>query len=427
MPSFLTLRVFCTVIIVTVMTCITTTANAITCERGYYRESETATECLPCPMGTYGTVLSDLYCATPGGGWYADRCAEDGTACVAQSKCPAGSYCTDGIIQGICPVGTYSGDAYYECKVPYRGVYATNCAEDGTACTTTAPCPIGFYCNNGIKHPCNGPLQYQNTEKADSCKTVSVGYYKVDDTAQAACDDGYNDIAAPSRDECVGTFSKTGNALPPAEIDGCVSSTIGTCTPDRCNYTMKFDGTVLTDCSADCVKPRTCNSCAANRYLDDNVCPLCSALDGGMYPFSANVNSGGAAACYQECVRPCAQQGCPENATCVYGNASTAGKWYYGAQQCDATELTCDIIEYTCNDGHQKTHTGACAQICTATITKLRTSNDVIIPLYNTKQTSPAITVLTGTGHRCYANLIEGAGTATINVQYKNVIYHAVN
>ncbi len=469
----------CITLAVAVVIGTASSANAITCERGYYRSSEDATECAPCPVGTYDSVLSDLSCATPNAGWYASGCAEGGTACTSMTKCPAGYFCTDGIIQGTCPAGTFSSEAkaactvpdsgWYPigcaedgtactsmskcpagytcdtsavlgpcplgtysitgeliCRTPDAGWYASSCAEDGTACHSITKCPVGHFCTKGILTPCSGQLEYQDTTQQTLCKKVSIGYYKVDDTAQEECDDGYGDIAAPSRDECVGTFTKTGVAVEPAEIDGCASSTVGTCTPSTCQYTKQYDGTILTDCVADCEKPRTCNACDENRYLTNNTCPACSALGNGEFTYSVADNSNGAAACYHECNAPCVQSDCPQNATCTYGDEISTGKMYYGTTSCAAPDLTCSIRDYVCNAGHQKTYSGVCAQICTAGFSKLRTDTGVTVPLYNTKQTSPALTFMNADGNTCYANLVQGTETGTINLEFGDKIYHTV-
>lgn len=66
---------------------------------------------------------------------------------------------------------------------------------------------------------------------------------------------------------------------------------------------------------------------------------------------------------------------------------------------------------------------GNCSQVCGADITTLATSNGYNFDLFATKNTSRAISIKFGETV-CYADLIDGTTTGTINVQYGDRVYH---
>ncbi len=182
-----------------------------------------ATACSTCAAGTYNTTVGNASC----------------------SACPAGQYCTGGTNQTNCAAGTYRSST--------GGKSANDCAA------------------------CSGGLQYQDATGQTACKAVATGYYKSSNSAQAQCDAGYRNIAATSRNECVGTFSKTGSVLEPGLPPNCASQTLGTATAKTCNYTKKYSGTVVADCTPDNVtKPRTGLSAKEGYYVNGTTsCPAC--------------------------------------------------------------------------------------------------------------------------------------------------------
>lgn len=177
--------------------------------------------------------------------------------------------------------------------------------------TACKDCEAGHKCNaaktytyNGAiqgRTPCSDPLQYQDATKQQSCKSVSVGYYKASNSAQAQCDAGYRDIAATSRNECRGTFTKTGSIVDPALPANCQSQTLNSPAAKTCQYTKKYNGTVVSDCTAEAVtRTRTGLTAKANFYVNGTTsCPACKdiANSGGFYPNSTAGNTGGATAC----------------------------------------------------------------------------------------------------------------------------------
>ena len=187
-----------------------------------------ATACSTCAAGTYTSVAGQASCAA----------------------CPAGKYCTGGTNVTNCGVGTHRNAT--------GGKTASDCAA------------------------CSGSLQFQDAAGQTSCKTVSTGYYKASNSAQVQCDAGYRDIAATSRNECVGTFSKTGFVLDPALPTNCASQTLGTATAKTCSYTKKFSGTIVKDCTPENVtKPRTGLSAKAGYYTSGTT--SCLACGGNGY------------------------------------------------------------------------------------------------------------------------------------------------
>lgn len=74
---------------------------------------------------------------------------------------------------------------------------------------------------------------------------------------------------------------------------------------------------------------------------------------------------------------------------------------------------TCVVL---CDAGLKYTGVGTCAAPCTAGVTKLRTSNGQNWPLYSMRQTTPSLVIKTDAGI-CYANLLPGTTSDTINIQ----------
>ena len=254
----------------------------------------TGNSCIACPDGytcqsTAGLVCPKVSTVTCSPGTYL---AANATSC---SNCGGNAY--------YCPGGTFTPSSSAQGRSSVSsGYYSTG----GTSTTRTdqAKCEAGNKCASGVKTECSGSLEYQDATGQTVCKGVSTGYYKSSNSAQAQCDDGYRNIAATSRNECVGTFSKSGSQVDPAMQTGCEARSLTACTPGTCNYTKKYSGTVVSDCTpTNCTKTQTCTSASTNYYLDSGAAKSCSSFsstytksDGGSitsaYCYISRTNTG---------------------------------------------------------------------------------------------------------------------------------------
>ena len=112
---------------------------------------------------------------------------------------------------------------------------------------------------------------------------------------------------------------------------------------------------------------------------------------------------------------------------------------YMGIQSCDAPkdgDADCHTwgpakdCKITCDNGYLLTDAGTCAKPCSAGFTTLRISSGLIIPLYGTKTTTPAIGVKNAAGQKCYGSLEIGVDANALNVKtgsganYRTVAKH---
>ncbi len=254
------------------------------------------------------------------------------------------------------------------------------------------------------------------------CASAKTNYY-IGEMGAAPCPDSYplSDGGNIGECGCYKEATRYGQQNEPELPSGCATQTTASCTPGSGTGTYRdywcgVDGPSDKDCT------RTIMSVAAQSgyYVDGMSCLSCptgySSPDG---------NTGNQSSCYQECQALCMKSGCPDNATCTYTETNVPGVQYYG-QECDIGTATCDITSYTCDANYNKTSVGTCAQICSFGITTLRAGANVSVPLYATKQTTPAINIKTTSGDICYANLVEGASNNAINVMHNNTTYHTV-
>ena len=173
-------------------------------------------------------------------------------------------------------------------------------AQGKTACE---PCKVGNYCAGGTFNydstkdqginACSGATQYQNQSGQATCKTVSDGYYKKDNTAQTECGNGYYCKNAV-RTQCPnGYVTDTTTASLESE---CYTACTVACTEQTCPKNAKCThGTTTTNgkqyvgstCNA---ASSTCDitiSCNNGYDLDGSTCVLHEytityELDGGV-------------------------------------------------------------------------------------------------------------------------------------------------
>ncbi len=439
------------------------TCKATACATGYYLKDN---KCEPCPSGytsdngNTGGVNS-CYLTTTAGRYIDTENSATQVTCLENHYCPAGTvnYGNTGVIEPCTDEFPYSATG----RPHYGWCYRACVVSDVANATAIEAGGVRFSDNSG------------NTCKASACES---GYYLKDGTCRRCADDYPEFPLSPGGTygwsycyrECVA--SDVENATAVASGGRRYSNNNGnTCKATACNV----GGYYLTDgkcnscatdypefpnhpggargwdyCYRECVVSDVANAtaigangrryadnvgnscvataCAGGYYVSENKCPACSDLDSGTYPNSADGNSGGASACYKNCTNACTQPvaDCPANSSCTYTSTTTSGKWYYGADACNAAASTCEITGYTCNTGYNKNFAGTCAQTCTAGITTLRAGTNIVVPLYASKQTTPAINIKTASGNICYANLSSGSASGAINVKHNDITYHTV-
>ena len=107
------------------------------------------------------------------------------------------------------------------------------------------------------------------------------------------------------------------------------------------------------------------------------------------------------------------------------GTCGTGKHSYSFNQNCDENpdDDSCVLV---CEDGLNYTGVGTCAALCEYGATELRTSTGLSVPLYATKETTPALNVGLG-GGVCYINLVPGntSGSALM-LRNGQTLYHTV-
>lgn len=165
------------------------------------------------------------------------------------------------------------------------------------------------------------------------------------------------------------------------------------------------------DCYCDWI--RECNDASCSSYKSTTPCFIgpdndirlthdkCST---GYYATGYSYESDA----YNQCI-PCTNL--PDNAVFIS----------YGTP--DANHENGDNCPWECNDGLGRSAENTCLPLCTSGVTKLHVGNDVSIPLFQTKNTSPAI-YIEYKNQICYADLTVGTKSGTLNVQKDGITYH---
>ncbi|MCL2538038.1 MAG: hypothetical protein FWE52_00980 [Alphaproteobacteria bacterium] len=248
-------------------------------------------------------------------------------------------------------------------------------------------CPDGFRDGPGVvnqnacvKNCPNQPITNGTLVAVSSTVTFGASPNTCSFTAQ--CDTGYHAEGLT----CV--LSCNPNATCPAGWTGtfneCTDDTNKTGCTRACTPNNSVPNSATTNCPAGTntfAAPDVCSTtctaaiCATNYYLNAGACNACDNA-----PTDATYTGGGTGP----------TSNCP----------------------------------WTCNSGFTQTVTGQCAQICAAGFSTLRIGN-VVIPLYATKQTTPAIHVQSGTGI-CYGSLDTGTRTDAVNVDFNGALYNSI-
>ena len=270
--------------------------------------------------------------------------SEDMTLYAVWVACDAGTY-KPSTANANATCSACSGSTQYQnetgqtsCKTVSSGYYkSSNSAQ--TQCPANYRDGTGAANINACKTSCDGGT-YVATANA-ACTSVGTGYYRAAHTVnygststRSQCPENYQDIAATSQANCQGTFEKTGSQITPDMQTGCAERTLGTCSPGTCEYTKKYSGTIVNDCTpTDCTMPQTCTSAEKNYYLVGGIAKSCSSFD-SEYPYSDGGNI-----TYPYCYRIDTNTGSQVNGP-VPGGCRSVDSWY------DCEPGTCEYKNY---------------------------------------------------------------------------------
>ena len=157
---------------------------------------------ISCPIGFYcevGTVVPQM---CPAGFWSDALGLLSAAEC---SPCDEGYYC----LQGQTEVDLYACPSGFFCPAETANPYITSSTDDKDY---VLYCPIGHFCKNGIKEPCENGL-YQDKRGQLICKTCPAGYFCPDDAlgvfSPSTCTAGnYCEEASATETPCpVGYFA----------------------------------------------------------------------------------------------------------------------------------------------------------------------------------------------------------------------------
>ncbi|KAJ8900701.1 hypothetical protein NDN08_000002 [Rhodosorus marinus] len=162
-------------------------ASPLPCERGTFAEEAASTACVPCPIGTFSTILG----------------ADNADVCQPCAEGTVGSLSGQQLCRE-CPIGTQPNDARTGCDPCPEGTFG---AAGGT-CQNADP---GFYVPEykytGQQLPCTVGF-YTNEGGQSKCKAAPLGYYVEEpawDRLPKKCDEGLITlrIASTSQNDCI--------------------------------------------------------------------------------------------------------------------------------------------------------------------------------------------------------------------------------
>ena len=266
--------------------------HVTSCATGYHKNSN-STEC---PANTF-TVLYDA--GEDGSGnapTTPTSCTYDGTCLAPQNTFARTGY---NFVGWIC-----TSDANGSCGTidPDENIANITTTNNDTI-TLTAK-----WAKNRISCPAGKYLRAGDLECTANCK---VGYYcsggdfeynpTNDQGESGQCPEGFRDIAATSKNDCRGTFTKEAVQTIPEMPDGCFERTLTDCVSASCTYTKNYAGDIITDCTpTNCEKTQTCtkvntNYCFATANSHE---PLACSSVNSTYPKSDGGNIT-CASCYK--------------------------------------------------------------------------------------------------------------------------------
>ena len=387
----------------------TTNSCAWSCKAGYYGSSGAgSTSCADCGSGNYCT-----------GGTHRATCA---STVKAGSPTPAnivslsnGSWSdkNHGASAADCICDWYFSD---ETRTQYMNETTCSNGPGGSNYTHYEWCRTGYYaseplnfnswynaCSACTNKPANATYTGRGTPSTmyaveNNCPWQCNANYYANNGACTACNSGYTSPA--------GTTAAS----------GCTKSCTRACTQQTCPasaHTCTHGATSTTGTDAQGVgcnaAQSTCsltiNSCKNGYYKDGNSCKACPSS----HPNSADGTTGSSGACWTSC-----------------GNSSVSNGYIPPtvARVNYPTVCTYNPASTVCNTGHSLTSSYVCAAMCAAGVTKIRTGN-VTVPLYATKQTSPALHIRVG-NQVCYGSLGANKAATAVNLNYGGNTYHTI-
>ena len=272
------------------------------CDAGYYRTSDAATDCDAVGVGAY----------SPAGEIERTECAGDGTTDTTTAASSSECY-----VAGMsCPI--LNGTGQHTCH--YADGDYTDCDECvAVSCDPTYSLVDGECITCPANHVCTGGTQ-------QTCAAATGGEYTM------------SDAGTTDADMCYKPCDPVANA---AEMSGRdYYGQADTCVVERCDAGYLLSG-------------GACQNCTENHYCDGtDVANSCAELGDGEWPF-ATPNATSAAACYQKCEQRTVENGTayPVNDTasydaiCQYTGISDAGN------PCDIVDGVC--IETSCNSEYE--------------------------------------------------------------------------
>ena len=358
-----------------------------TCAAGTYKAAHTVyygskSSCSACSGRTKYSAAGASSCKTVDSGYYSTGCNSSGNNCTGQSQCTGATYCASGV-QNSCPAQT-SGwtrnggtgwTTYTQCNQTRAATsVSTYCSagtlkQNATSATawgattvsaalsakagayvngqTCTQCQAGYKCTGGTaaREACDGSLEYQNAVGQSSCKTVSDGYYKSSNSAQAQCPADYRDGSGATningcKTSCAGgTYVATENAA-------CTSVGTGYY---RAAHTVNYGSTSTRsqcpanyrDGAAASAQNGCKTSCAGGTYVaTENA--ACTSVGTGYYRAAHTVNYGSTStrsqcpAGYRDGAAASAQNGCEMDVEAGH---------YVGTEN-SATQSTCAAGTY---------------------------------------------------------------------------------
>ena len=338
-------------------------------------------------------------------------CSEGSTS-KYQNRCPAGTYSLGGASECVpCPKGTYqysSGASYcIACDgVTNKETGATSCTKNnpqigctagafwnGTACSQ---CPFGYYCPGGVAEPvqCSGDyVSSRNARYEEDCSGVDVtlpcpaGQYMADKSKGlcSACPEGYYCPDGFDRTVCpAGTYSRSG-ASSAEECTPCPKGTYQHSTGYACRACdgVTNQETGATSCSFNCPTGtmRWGNECTSAYCYEGYICEdgerkECPSgtfsIDGGTECISCpagtyQISSWSAHGSSKVCVI------CPNGKVSISGSTSCADSCPAGTFQdgiaCNSFPKGCSDYDVesskcvTCKEGYSK-YNGQCIKDC---------------------------------------------------------------
>ncbi len=381
-------------------------------------------------------------------------------ACTSQTICDAGHYCTDGI-RKECSIGNFVGHTgATQCYKPDVGYYATEC-KDVYKQLEYIQSSGTQYIDTGLYATKNGNYALEYVLSSDSTSngwTGAVAFLqmRIDATgytlraAQQVIPYNRIDNIKIIYENYIETLYLNNKQVQSHDWQGHTANNntkialmhIGGRENSK-PETLGLDGIksklYMVRLWKDSVLVR---NFIPVRRTSDNTIGMLDTIELKFYP---NSGSGKFTASEQEydyqigigCTN---QTPCHAGAYCLKGiiAACNAGTWSNtGATECTACTNAPENTIYTqhhfpnaqcpweCDNAHSLTSVNTCTALCGIGINRIKNNTGIDIPLFATKNTSPALAV----GDKdsvCYADLVEGRMTNTINIQYKDRFYHAM-